>query len=141
VKLQIGGTLEINVIDEEPRIVFSAAIGGILIKDIKMLMLPNDHKVPVSIEPVDAHGNPAQVQGVPNWTSSAENIAYVSAVASDGLSAEVLPGDTLGTCQINVSADADLGSGVTQINGVLDVQVVAGQAVGFQIQTGELAPI
>jgi hypothetical protein len=140
-KLQIGGTLEINVIDEEPRIVFSATIGGILLKDIKMLMLPNDHKVPVSIQPVDGKGNPAPVQGVPSWTSSAETIAYVSSVASDGLSAEVLPGDTLGTCQVNVSADADLGAGVTPINGVLDVQVVAGQAVGFTIQTGTLTPI
>ena len=106
-----------------------------------MLTLPNDHKCPVSIEPVDAKGNPAKVDGVPTWTSSAQAIAYVSNLASDGLSAEVLPGDTLGTCQINVQADADLGSGVTQINGVLDVQVVSGQAVGFQIQTGALTPI
>jgi hypothetical protein len=140
-KLQIGGTLEINVIDEEPRIVFSVTISGVRVEDIKMLMLPNDHKVPVSIEPVDAKGNPAAVEGVPAWTSSAETIAYVSNIASDGLSAEVLPGDSIGTCQINVTADADLGSGVTPINGVLDVQVVAGQAVGFAIQTGALTPL
>jgi hypothetical protein len=140
-KLKIGGLLEFDVIDEEPRIIFNVIISGIKVEDIAMLVLPNDHKVLVSIEPVDSKGNPAKVDGIPAWTSSADNTAYITGVASDGLSATVMPGDTLGTCQINVQADADLGSGVTQINGVLDVQVVAGQAVGFQIQTGELQPI
>jgi len=52
-----------------------------------------------------------------------------------------VPGTALGTAQINVTADADLGSGVTTINGVLDVQVVAGQAVGFTIQTSPPVPV
>lgn len=139
-KLRISGQIELETIDEQPRLIFSVTIGGTIIRDIKMLVLPVDKKVPASVQPVDAKGNPAQVEGAPVWTSSAENIATVTA-AADGLSAEVTPTGALGTCQINVTADADLGSGVTEIIGVLDVTTVAGEAVALQIQTGEAVPV
>lgn len=140
-KLRIGGEIELTVIeDAQPRLVFSVIIGGIKIKDIRMLVLPIDHKVPASIQPVDAAGNPAAVDGVPVWTSSAPTIVTVQA-AADGMSAEITPVGPLGTAQINVSADADLGSGVTSITGILDVQSVAGEAVALQIQTGEPVPL
>ena len=106
-----------------------------------MLVLPNDHKVRASIQPVDAKGNPAQIEGAATWSSSNDQIAALQNVAADGLSADVVPGATLGTCQINVQGDADLGSGVTNITGVLDVQVVAGSAVGFTITTGPVEPV
>lgn len=103
-----------------------------------MLILPTDQKVKALIEPVDAKGNPAKVDDDPQWTSSNDQIAAVAAEPSDGtgiFKAWVTPGALLGTCQINVTADADLGSGITTIAGVLDVQVVGGTAVGFNIQT------
>lgn len=138
-KLKISGNIELETIDEQPRLVFSVKIGGTVIRDIKMLILPIDKKVPAHVQPVDAAGNPAQVEGAPVWTSSAENIVTVTA-SGDGLQAEITPLGALGTAQINVSADADLGSGVTTIIGVLDVQTVAGEAVSLQIQTGEAVP-
>lgn len=140
-KLRIGGEIEVEIIEDVlPRLVFSTIIGGIKIEDIRMLVLPIDHKVPASIQPVDAAGNPAAVDGVPVWTSSAPTIVTVIA-AVDGMSAEIVPAGLLGTAQVNVQADADLGSGVTAITGILDVQSVAGTAVGLQIQTGAPIPI
>lgn len=106
-----------------------------------MLVLPNDHKVTASIQPVDAKGNPAAIDGLASWSSSSADIAAVTAISADSLSADIVPGATLGSCQINVQADADLGSGITSITGVLDVQVVAGEAIGFTITTAPPVPV
>jgi hypothetical protein len=140
-KLRIGGTIELETVeDETPSLVFNAKIGGVEVIDISMLILPVDHKVPASIQPVDAAGNPAVVDGVPVWTSSSPEIATVNA-AADGLSAEIVPVGPVGSCQINVTADADVGGGITTITGLLDVQTAAGEAVGLQVTTGAPVPI
>jgi hypothetical protein len=99
-----------------------------------VLVLTATQQAALAIEIVDAKGNPAPVDGVPQWTSSEPNYATVEADA-DGMSATVKAvGPVTATpVQINVSADADLGSGVTNIVGLLDVSVVAGQAVGVSI--------
>jgi len=141
VKVTVSGTLNFVLEEEEPGFRWSITYNGITTKDIKVLVLPNDHKVKASIQPVDAKGNPAAIEGAATWSSSNDQIAAVANIAADGLSADVVPGATLGTCQINVQGDADLGSGVTSIAGVLDVQVVAGQAVGFTISTTPPEPV
>jgi hypothetical protein len=138
VKLQVSGNLEFIIADEGiPRLIFSVKTqNNVSAKDITMLVLPIDQKVHCSIEPVDAKGNPAAIDGVPTWTSSNEQIATAIADPVDGsgiFTAWVTPVGQLGTCQINVTADADLGSGITTITGVMDLQAVAGQAVGFEI--------
>jgi len=142
VKIRISGALDFEEIETvPPRFIFSVQLAGITIKDIQMLILPNDHQVTASIQPIDSKGNPAAIDGLANWTSSNPAIASVQNVSADSLSADIVPGATLGSCQINVTADADLGSGVATISGVLDVQVAAGQAVGFTIQTAPPVPI
>lgn len=136
-KLQVSGNLEFEIIEDAPRILFSVTTqNNVSVRDITMLVLPVDQKVHCSIEPVDAKGNPAAIDGVPTWSSSNDQIATVVADPDDGsgtFTAWVTPVGQLGTCQINVTADADVGSGVTTINGVMDLQAVAGQAVGFEI--------
>jgi hypothetical protein len=106
-----------------------------------MLVLPNDHKVTASIQPVDAKGNPATIDGLAQWSSSSPQIANVANLSPDSLSADIIPGPELGSCQINVTADADLGAGTQTISGVLYVTVQAGAAVGFVIQTTAPVPI
>ena len=141
-KVTVSGTLEFNLEeDKKPGFLWSINVNGVISKNISMLALPNDQKVTASIQPVDSKGNPATIDGMASWSSSSTAIATVQNISADSLSAEILPGTTLGTCQINVQADADLGSGITNITGVLDVQVVAGQAVGFTITTGPLTPV
>lgn len=79
----------------------------------------------VALSITDSRGRPARVDGVPVWASSDETVLTVAA-AADGMSAVV---DTVaaGTARITVSADADLGAGVTEITGVSeDVNVTIG---------------
>ena len=144
-KLTVSGILEFKTEEEtKPGFLWSINVNGIISKNITMLVLPNDQKVVATVEPVDAKGNPASIDGIPAWSSSSTSIATVNPLPADGsgkFSAEVIPASQLGTCQINVTADADLGSGIQQISGVLDLQVVGGQAVGFTITTSPPAPI
>lgn len=144
-KFTVSGSLNFQLEEEaKPGFLWSINSNGIITKNVSMLILPNDHKCVATIQPVDAKGNPAQIDGLPAWSSSSPAIAAVNALSADGtgtFSAEIIPGDQLGTCQINVSADADIGSGITNISGVLDVQVAGGQAVGFTITTAPPVPI
>jgi len=141
-KLIVSGILNLELEEEgTPGFLWSITYNGVTTKNIMSLVLANDHKVTASIMPVDSKGNPAAIDGLASWTSSATDIVTVQNVSADSLSAEVVPGSALGTAQINVTADADLGSGITTINGILDVQVVAGQAVGFTISTSPSEPI
>lgn len=103
-----------------------------------MFTLPDDKTVGVSIAYVDAKGNPAQVEGAPVWSSSDESILTVTA-AADGLSAVVTPAGPLGSAQVKVTADADLGAGVTEIVTLGDVEVIAGSAVAGVLTFGSPA--
>lgn len=103
------------------------------------VVLPDTHQFPITIAIVDAKGNPAEVEGVPVWASTDESVAVVQP-ASDGKSAVVAAVGPLGTAQITVTADADLGDGVSNIAGLLDVTVIASAAVGITVQAGPTEP-
>ena len=111
------------------------SIDGNTIKgDIMSFILKADQKVTVSIQPVDKFGNPASVDGAPVWVDATGQTSVVA--SDDGLSAVITPNGAVGTTQINVSADADMGDGVVTIAGVLDLEVVAGDAVALVINPG-----
>lgn len=98
------------------------------------MLLTDTQQVDLAIKPLDKKGNPAQVDGTPVWASS--NPDVVSVVPSaDGLSAVAKAGN-IGTSQVSVTADADLGPGVTTISGVLQIDVAGGQAVSLGIIAG-----
>lgn len=100
-----------------------------------MLILTDIQKCSLLIQPVDAKGNPAPVDGAPTWSVADPTILSVTP-AADGLTAVIVAIGPLGTTQVNVQADADLGSGVTTITGLLDVQVTASIATGLTISAG-----
>lgn len=100
-------------------------------KEVTMLLLTIDQKVALRIQPVDRLGNPARVDGLPHWALSDMSIGTLE-VAADGMSA-VFVTSALGVTQVNVSADADLGTGVRTIAGTLDVQVESGEAVSLTV--------
>jgi hypothetical protein len=102
------------------------------------LILQDDQKVELSIAPVTAEENPAQVESV-TWVSSDTNILTLTASA-DGMKAEAVTVGPLGVAQVQVTADADLGAGVVTLQGILDVQVVAGQAVSLGVSAGTPVP-
>jgi len=98
------------------------------------LILTANQKAPLSVRFEDAEGNVARVDGVPVWGVSSPEVGEL-VVAPDGLSAELLAGSPT-TGQVNVRADADLGTGIREIVGVLDVDVLAGAAVVVVIASG-----
>lgn len=99
------------------------------------MQLPDDQTVSADVSYVDAKGNAATVEGAPVWASDNEAVATVTASA-DGFSATVTPVGPLGTAQISVTADADLGAGVVEVVALGTVEVVAGQAVAGVINFG-----
>lgn len=117
------------------RVIFYATIDGEKRKVIKMF-LKDDQSLPVSVEFVDAKGNAAKVDGAPVWAVSDEALATLD-VAADGLSAVVKPVGPLGSFKLQVKADADLGEGVKEILGELDIEVIGGEAVAVNIKAGE----
>lgn len=99
-----------------------------------MLQLTNTQQCALSVSGVDKKGNPARLDAV-QFTSSDPSVATVEADPGDASKA-LVKAVAAGTAQVNVSADADLGDGVSTLTGALDITVVAGQAVGFVINTG-----
>jgi len=82
-------------------------------------ILHTTQKVEVSINPVDAKGNAARIDGTPEWASTNPSILTVSGV-QDGKLAIVSAVGVTGNATITVKADADLGPGVKTIGGSLD---------------------
>lgn len=118
------------------RIVFIAEVDGRITYGVEKMNLAYTQQLPVSIQPVAKKGNPAPVDGAPVWTSSNTELVTVTA-AADGMSAMITPvGGMGGPTTITVTADADLGSGVTPIIGTLDITVTGGQAVSITIVPG-----
>lgn len=79
----------------------------------------------VTLTITNASGAPAAVDGAPVWATSDATILTVTA-AADGMSALVST-VAAGTARVSVTADADLGAGVSTITGVSeDVNVTVG---------------
>jgi hypothetical protein len=100
-----------------------------------MLILTDEQQVTLSVAFKTAKGNPATVDGAPTWRSSDDSIATVEPSA-DGLSAVVKAAGPVGTVQVSVEADADLGTGSRLITGTLDIDVRAAEAVVADIAAG-----
>lgn len=85
----------------------------------------------------DAEGNPATIDGVPVWNPIDPALGTLTP-AADGLTAEFNPGSP-SSGQISVTCDADLGEGVKEITGLLDVVVLPGEAVTVEISVDPIS--
>lgn len=110
------------------------------LKGIKMFNLFDSNKVGLSITPVDDKGNPAHVDGAPQWNNSNEAVVSLQ-IAEDGMSAVASAVGPLGAAQITVTADADLGEGNIPIIGTLDINILPGQATSIAVNPGQQEPI
>lgn len=105
---------------------------GIVIRgDIMSTQVPDDKTATATAVAKDAKGHPATVQS-PSYSSSDTTIFTVE-TSSDGLSAKIVPGDNLGTAQLQFSCDADLGDGVEELTGQTDIEIVSGKAAVVEI--------
>ncbi len=98
------------------------------------LVLTVTQEADLAVAAQDARGNAAEVSD-PRWSSSDESVLGVVA-SSDGMSAIVRAAGATGNAQVVFRCDADLGEGVVELMGTLDVEVVAGQAVTVSVAAG-----
>ena len=101
-----------------------------------ILVLTDSQEATLGIEPVDAAGNAAAVEGV-EWSCSASDILVLTPSA-DGLSCLISTTGKVGDAQVSVSADALVGTGESRITNVLHVSVRGGMAVAFAVKAGAI---
>lgn len=94
--------------------------------------MPVDTFITVQVSYVDKHGNPAVVDGDIVWECSNDAVAQVTP-ASDSSQCIVTTIGDIGTAQVTATADADLGEGVRELTTLLDITVIAGEAVAGTI--------
>lgn len=116
------------------KLVFTAHLDDGTSTEVTKMELRDDQQVLLTIQPVDAKGKPAVVDGAPTWASSDETVVTL-VPSADGMSA-MASGVSPGTGRVVVTADADLGSGVTPLSGSLDFSITAGNAVSITITPG-----
>lgn len=88
----------------------------------------------VTVNPTDKKGNPAPIEaGSAVWASSNDAVA---SVVPDENGGALVVAQGIGTADISVSVDADLGAGVTTLVGVETVNVTIGGAVAVSIVAG-----
>jgi hypothetical protein len=117
------------------KVIFTIKVGNTITEGATKVKIKDNQEFDVALSFQDAAGNAASVQGAPTWT--VDNTAALTVTPSDdGLSAVVSAVGPTGTGQVSVSADADLGEGTTTITGVLDVEVIAGDATLIVLNPG-----
>ena len=91
-------------------------------------VLTTDQKTRVAVSLRDRYDNPATIDGTPRWETSDPGVITVSTL-DDGRTGDIVTAGRLGAAQVTVRCDADVGDGVRELVGVLDVEVVGGEAV------------
>ena len=102
------------------------------------LVLTDLEKVSLSVAFTTAAGNPAVVDGIPVWGTSDETILSVVA-AEDGLTAVVTTVGPLGSAQVSVTADADLGEGVQLVQDGIVLTTEGALASSLGLVVGEIS--
>lgn len=97
----------------------------------------SEEKILVTLNPVTAAGNPAQVDGTPSWVVVSGDATIEP--STDGLSCYLISG-TVGNSVITVTADADLGEGVREITDTIDYAVVSAEASSLGLSVGTAEP-
>jgi len=117
---------------------FYATINGVKEK-VASMFLKSDENLPLAIAIKDRKGNAAKVDGAPAWAVTDESLAKLQ-VAEDGMSATLVPSGTVGTLKVQVKADADLGEGVKEILGELEVEIIPLEAAVIELSAGNSVP-
>jgi len=140
ITLTLGGELLLRLAPSEPKIIPIVTVRydsfTITARGNQMAYsLPADHFVKVQVSYVDADGNPAAVDAIA-WSSSPPEIISALVDSTDPSICSVTPVGPAGNAQVTATADADLGTGVTALVTIMDITVVAGQAV-----SGTITPV
>jgi len=108
-----------------------------------MFVLTDEQRVSCRAEFRTAAGNVAKVDGVPVWSKNDPQGILNLIASGDGLTAIIAATGGVGQAQVQVVADANLGEGVREVTGVLDVEVQPAEAVSAIVVPGapETTPV
>ena len=95
-----------------------------------MVTLTTEEQVLLHAQPVTAAGNPAGIDGSVTWTVT--DPALVTLIPN-GFECLVVTSGPLGAATITAEGDADLGAGVSLIQGTFQVEVIAPAAASITI--------
>jgi hypothetical protein len=98
-------------------------------------VLTDTQQVVVALEIKDKKGNSATVDGAPVWSVDNSELLALTPSA-DGLTCTVVAVGPLGTANVTVKADADLGAGVENLIGALVVEITGGVAAVINLVPG-----
>jgi hypothetical protein len=102
-------------------------------------VLTADQKTRVAVSLQDRYGNAATIDGDPRWETSDPGVVTVSTLDA-GMAGDIVAVGRPGTAQVTVRCDADVGDGVRELVGVLDVEVVGGEAVLIALNPAAAEP-
>jgi hypothetical protein len=105
--------------------------------DLSVITITNAQMFALQAQGVDRKGKPAKIDGSIIFTSSDESLLTVTP-GDDGVSAVITAVGDLGVAQIVAKGDADLSGGTVEVMGILDVEIVASQAVNIVISPGAI---
>jgi len=87
----------------------------------------------LSVQWNDKNGAPVKVDGPTTWASSDPSTLQVTVATGNPQIANLYAPGPVGKAQIQATADADLGEGVKTVTSTIEVEVIAGEAVGGEI--------
>jgi hypothetical protein len=137
--------MQIDLLDEPAVLCQVTAIhNGFTVKGIGNMayQMSVATKIELGVTYVDANNNPASVDGPVDWTVSDSTLGTIQPVTplppgypENGVIMFVPVGPT-GQVQVTASADVDMGAGVKPLATLLDINLLAGEAVA-----GTISPI
>jgi hypothetical protein len=92
----------------------------------------DEQKVPVTLNPTTAAGNPATVEGL----TVTVDVGDATIVEIEANKSFYVVSGTAGLNSLTVSADADLGEGVVTITDTIEYFVTGAQATSFGLSAG-----
>jgi hypothetical protein len=134
----------LNKPSSKPKAHFDIAIGLPTQKESTQMAvaikITNEQQVNVTLSPKTDSGKPAKLDGAPVWSVVSGDSTVVP--AADGLSADLISSDTPGDTTFLVDADADLGSGVEDLQETITLTVAGANAknLGITVGTPTLKP-
>lgn len=113
-------------------IYFDTLTGPVKARDMGKKVLVPGEKATGKISITDAQGNPAKVDGIPAYSLTDDSMGVVEA-AADGLTFSFTSSGKVGSCLLQVRADADLSGAVEELLGEGEIEVVSGKAVKVEL--------
>jgi|SRR5215813_13642375 len=96
------------------------------------LKITTEQQVMVHLNPTTSRGKPVAVDGIPTWEVAAGDV--ILQPSATGLDCNIVSPDSAGESQVLVSADADLGEGVTTITDTIKITAGDPQATSLGLK-------